>query len=448
MAVAKSYPGFTAQSFTKPRIALNGSTVVNIYYNRNEIEYTFQLYGGSINNVSGNKTVTLRYGIPVAKPTNPSKEHYTFINWYSDSSLKNLYDFDSTPSENTTIYAGWKYIPIQAKEKITIDATQFDKTEEIYVIDPAKTGDDITVIEGKTYISSNTYGPFRKDRTVSLSPFIMGKYEVTQELYTYVMKDQVFTINGTDYTLNASPFGCLETGNHPLVSGEDQSLRPADSVTWYDAVYFCNKLSEKLNLTPVYNISEYTFDENGDPIFAKVDADGHITYAPVTYNQSANGYRLPTEAEWEFAFRGGNPLLEAWDYLFSGSPGAEGVSYTASSNSGLDSVGWYMSNSSFVTHEVGLKDPNTLGIYDMSGNVSEWCYDWQTLMGTGDFINPVAGSHKPNDDPNAIKGSVKMMRGGNVHYTAGTCTNCARVETDPAKTDYAYGIRLVRSVSN
>ena len=418
VAVGKTYTGFTRQDFEQPRIALDGSTVVNIYYNRNIIEYTFQLNGGSINGNTNDVKVTKRFGIPVEKPVDPvnTKTQYGFRNWYSDSCL---YDFTSTPSKNTTIYAGWNYLGEVAKASISIGETTFANTEEIYVIDPAKTGDDITVIQGKEYISPNDFGPFREGRTVSLSPFIMGKYEVTQELYTAVMTNQEVTVAGVKYTLDESPFGC-----------EKQALCPAENMTWFDAVYFCNKLTEMIDGNTnnlAYDISNIKMTDDGK----------HIKYATVTLDLQKSGYRLPTEAEWEFAFRGGNPLAEDWDYLFSGSPSQEGVHYLEDINTGLDPVGWYKNNAGTGTHQVGLKLPNMLGIYDMSGNVSEWCYDWQTSMDKGSYPNPVGG----------VSSSVKMVRGGSFEDVAQMCSNHSRETIFPEKNYRERGFRLARSVT-
>jgi len=149
--------------------------------------------------------------------------------------------------------------------------------------------------------------------------------------------------------------------------------RPVEYVSWYDAVKFCNALSLKEGLLPAYKI------------------DG----TKVEWDKTANGYRLPTEAEWEYAARGGT-LGAITDSPLSKAP------YAGSDNSAA-SVGWYETNSSKTTKPVAQKAPNALGLYDMSGNVWEWCWDWYGAYPKDEVLNPDGAENQSGQ---------KVLRGG------------------------------------
>ena len=344
------------------------------------------------------------------------------------------------PSSSSDSYSAGEI----AREYISFDGVTYNKTGEVYVTGPS--GASITGAAN----TNNYPGVFIADRNVTLSPYIMGKYEVTQQLYTAVMTNQTVTVGGTEYTLASSPFYCKETGSYPKATTDTQNLRAAEGFTWFDAVYFCNKLSEKMSLTPAYNITIATVSpvSTGSSIV-------YITAATVSLVANANGYRLPTEAEWEFAARGGNPSAAAWNYFFSGADTADGYSHTARRNPGLDLVGWYGLNlgggatssvslsygtPGYGTHEVGTKAENALHLFDMSGNVCEWCYDlYEESPATGNVTNPTG----------ATSGDERVLRGGGYGSFANFCNVCCHYDSKyfPGNNDPAVGFRVVRNAN-
>jgi formylglycine-generating enzyme required for sulfatase activity len=242
-----------------------------------------------------------------------------------------------------------------------------------YVERPAVPGGFVLVEAGSFLMGSNEdEDDERPVHMVTISrSFYISKYEVTQREWREVM--------GT----NPSYF-------------KGESL-PVESVSWYDVVEYCNRLSIREGLTPAYTISGNN----------------------VTWDRSANGYRLPTEAEWEYAARGGN---QSRGYTYAGSNSA-------------DDVGWYDANSGGKTHPVGHKKPNELGLYDMSGNVWEWCWDWYGGYSSSSQTDPEGPS----------RGDYRVGRGGGWDNSTRGLPVASRGYSGPTDGNFYLGFRLVRT---
>lgn len=263
--------------------------------------------------------------------------------------------------------------------------------------------DEVTIIPvGKVsrIKSLDKDGVFIEGRTVTLTSFLMSRNVVTQGLFESVM-------------------GYNPGSKSSLANAQEEiTLHPVDKVSWYEAIVFCNKLSSMVGLRPCYKISETT---NPDT-WGEIPTNSNAMWNSVVWNTDANGFRLPTEAEWEFAARGADPEASAWKYPYAGS-------------SLIDEVAWFKDNSSSTPHQVGLKKATFSGLNDLSGNVYEWCWDWFGPIAPQEETNPVG----------APTGTARVRRGGSWLNYARSCTVTYRNCDSP---DIAYsniGFRLARS---
>jgi len=237
--------------------------------------------------------------------------------------------------------------------------------------------------------------------SVTLSPFFIGKYEVTQAEYSQYMQ----------------PVYCWFS-SYGL--GDNY---PAYYVSWYAILKYCNLRSLAEGLNPCYTIGGSTDPANWGELPTH---SNNATWDAAICNWNANGYRLPTEAEWEYAARGAtnNP-----DYLYSGSDD-------------IDAVAWYDDNNSpSGSKPVGTKAPNELGLYDMSGNVWEWCWDWYSSYGSSSQNNPTGPA----------SGSSRLFRGGHWYYGATYCRVAFRSHYYPYEIEFlgfgSLGFRLCRAMN-
>lgn len=304
--------------------------------------------------------------------------------YYDQQALHNLVPLESESGAGYSVHT--REIPKQTATKVTeslwsdIELRRFISNRSAYL-----TRDPMVTVRGGVFSNGVS--------NVTISSFMMGRYEVSKFDFDRVMG--------------------LKSHNQ-----DQNSLMPAANVSWYDAIEYCNKKSIQEGLIPCYSYNKKGTDPD---LWPKNWKNKDTSSRSIHCNWDANGYRLPTEMEWMFAALGG----------------AQSRSFTYSGDNALNNVGWYKENSMSSVQEIGAKAPNELEIFDLSGNLWEWCWD-------------IYGSYQPSNEINPkgpARGSNRVIRGGSWYDFDYYCSTRFRSSAPPSIQHDGFGFRIVRKAN-
>ena len=424
-------------------LTISKDTTLYAAYKKN-FTVTFETNGGSeVNSVSS-------YIVKESPET--TKTNKSLSGWYLDSECtdENKVTFPFYPTEDVTLFAKWvsemytitydsngatggtvpKTIQVEKGSSFVISANTGNLTKTGYAFTKWSTSTDgksgQTYAPGDSLIPSKNmmlYAQWGKDYAamvtvpggsfylgdpnkarpkITLSSFQIAQYELTYELWLEVYRWAID--NG--YNVGFAKKGYAANDAY-------KDFVPATDISWNEACVWLNAYSEYKSLEPVYY--------RGNIVWK----DYTSTSGTFSWNQTKNGYRLPTECEWEFAAGGGSEE-EHDKCIYAGS-------------NTIGDVAWYSANSGNEVHKVGTKKANKLGLYDMSGNIYERVFDYYYSWGTGELTNPVHWS-----------GDGRIYRGGNINTDCCSITYRKHFELSPFTTqdswsDRSIGIRIARN---
>ena len=331
-----------------------------------------------------------------------------------------------------------------AVENIFILETENEKEKEITtqdLLDSIKNIDSLTnILADKIKVLKDGYDKFK---IKSASEKIILTERIKKNKKTVIFKDMI-KINGGKYTpsffneerevfdLEVSKYLITQDMWIELMEENPSSFkggrRPIEGISWWDALEYCNKLSEKYSLEPVYDLSK-----KEEKVLRINQLGGEIEYPNVADFKKTEGFRLPTEIEWEWFARGGEVAIQDGKFYLNKEENEE---YKEVENRIIEEEGWYAKNSGSQTHDVGTKKPNQLKIYDCIGNVWEWCYD----VDSSGYIS--------EETPYIYDASQlgRRLRGGSWNENVEKCTYFIRANEKMNSKSNKIGFRIVRTI--